>query len=126
MNRESYSALTSIIGICFSLTIGDETLCYTYDSTDNLIASVGTSVQGHNLFAYCFNNPVNMADPSGHWPREITAGIATVAAIVAGAGLLVGAPIVAIPAAGVALAALAGYTLQTAHYKEIVEYGYTS
>ncbi|MDE6700791.1 MAG: RHS repeat-associated core domain-containing protein, partial [Acetatifactor sp.] len=85
-------------------------------SPDDMIASVGTSVQGHNLFAYCFNNPVNMADPSGHWPREITAGIATVAAIVAGAGLLVGAPIVAIPAASVALAASAGYALQTAHY----------
>ncbi len=85
-------------------------------SADDMIASVGTSVQGHNLFAYCFNNPVNMADPSGHWPREITAGIATVAAIVAGAGLLVGAPIVAIPAASVAIAASAGYSLQTAHY----------
>ncbi|MDE6016241.1 MAG: DNRLRE domain-containing protein [Acetatifactor sp.] len=40
-------------------------------SPDDMIASVGTSVQGHNLFAYCFNNPVNMADPSGHWPTFI-------------------------------------------------------
>ena len=23
----------------------------------------------NNLFAYCFNNPVNMTDDTGHWPK---------------------------------------------------------
>ena len=35
------------------------------------MAGVGGSVQGYNLFAYCFNNPVNMSDSSGHWPQWI-------------------------------------------------------
>ena len=26
-------------------------------------------MQGCNMFAYCFNNPVNMFDSSGHWPK---------------------------------------------------------
>lgn len=28
---------------------------------------------GNNQFAYCFNNPVNMNDSSGHWPKWMTA-----------------------------------------------------
>ena len=40
-------------------------------NADNVIAGVGRSVQGYNLFAYCFNNPVNMSDSSGHWPQWI-------------------------------------------------------
>ena len=40
-------------------------------NADNVIAGVGGSVQGYNLFAYCFNNPVNMSDSSGHWPQWI-------------------------------------------------------
>jgi len=24
---------------------------------------------GYNMFAYCFNNPVNMSDSSGNWPK---------------------------------------------------------
>ena len=26
---------------------------------------------GYNQFAYCFNNPVNMSDDSGNWPKWI-------------------------------------------------------
>ena len=47
-----------------------------YDSTvgrfinaDNLVSDVGGDVLGNNMFAYCLNNPVNMSDPSGHWPQ---------------------------------------------------------
>ena len=40
-------------------------------NADSVIAEVGGSVQGYNLFAYCFNNPVNMSDSSGHWPQWI-------------------------------------------------------
>ena len=42
-----------------------------YLNADSVIAGVGGSVQGYNLFAYCFNNPVNMSDSSGHWPQWI-------------------------------------------------------
>ena len=49
---------------------------------------------GYNMFAYCMNNPVNMSDPSGNWPKwventfkvvsvvvAVTAVVATVAAV---------------------------------------------
>ena len=40
-------------------------------NADSVIAGVGGSIQGYNMFAYCFNNPVNMSDSSGHWPQWI-------------------------------------------------------
>ena len=40
-------------------------------NADSVIADVGGSIQGYNMFAYCFNNPVNMTDSSGHWPQWI-------------------------------------------------------
>ena len=42
-----------------------------YLNADSAIVEVGGSVQGYNLFAYCFNNPVNMSDSSGQWPQWI-------------------------------------------------------
>ena len=38
-----------------------ETLTYQMDS-----------VQGKNLYQYCFNNPVNMEDEEGGWPKWVT------------------------------------------------------
>jgi len=38
-------------------------------NVDSVMAGVGGSIQGYNMFAYCFNNPVNMSDSSGHWPQ---------------------------------------------------------
>ena len=37
-------------------------------NADGYIAGAGGNVQGYNLFAYCFNNPVNMSDETGTWP----------------------------------------------------------
>ena len=34
-------------------------------NADNVIAGVGGDLKGYNLFAYCFNNPVNMDDQAG-------------------------------------------------------------
>ena len=45
---------------------------------DGELAGIGESVRGHNLFAYCFNNPVNMDDQSGQWPKWIGKAIAVV------------------------------------------------
>ena len=41
-------------------------------NADSVIAGVGGSMQGYNLFAYCFNNPANMSDPTGNWPKWLT------------------------------------------------------
>ncbi len=41
-------------------------------NTDNVISGTGDSVQGFNLYAYCFNNPVNSTDETGNWPKFIT------------------------------------------------------
>ena len=35
---------------------------------DRVVSGVGDFVQGYNMFAYCFNNPVNMIDNTGSWP----------------------------------------------------------
>ena len=37
----------------------------------NVVAGVGQSVQGYNLYSYCFNNPVNMDDQDGNWPKWV-------------------------------------------------------
>ncbi len=37
-------------------------------NADGALAGVGGDVQGYNLFAYCFNNPVMYSDSSGNWP----------------------------------------------------------
>ena len=40
-------------------------------SSDGAIGQIG-NVQGANMFAYCFNNPMNMSDPTGNWPKLST------------------------------------------------------
>ena len=83
-----------------------------YDSTthrfinaDSVISGTGESVQGYNLFAYCFNNPVNMSDPSGNWPKWATKLVAAVAVVAVVAA--VAAVTVATAGTGTAIAAVA-------------------
>ena len=85
-------------------------------SADNLIASVGTSVEGYNLFGYCFNNPMNMCDPSGCWPRWITGAVAVGTAAVAVVAAVASAPAVVVAAGTISIVYSAGYALQTWHY----------
>ena len=40
-------------------------------SADAAISGVGGSIQGYNMFDYCMNNPVNMSDSTGNWPKFI-------------------------------------------------------
>ena len=70
-------------------------------NADSVISGSGESVQGYNLFAYCFNNPVNMSDPSGNWPKWATKLVAAVAVVA------VVAVTVATAGAGTAIAAVA-------------------
>jgi RHS repeat-associated protein len=42
----------------------------------------------NNLFAYCFNNPVNMTDDTGHWPKWATKLAIGVGAIVVGVAVV--------------------------------------
>ena len=59
-------------------------------NADGEISDVGGNVLGYNLFAYCFNNPVNMDDPTGQWPKWLTGALNVVGGalqVVAGAAL---------------------------------------
>jgi len=40
-------------------------------NADGVISGNSGSIQGYNMFAYCFNNPVNMSDADGNWPKWI-------------------------------------------------------
>ena len=71
-------------------------------NADSVIAGVGGSVQGYNLFAYCFNNPVNMSDPTGNWPK-----LSTIFTVVAVAAVVVAAVAVTVVTYGAAAPALA-------------------
>ena len=59
-------------------------------NADGEISDVGGNILGYNLFAYCFNNPVNMDDPTGQWPKWLTGAlnvVSGVAQMAAGAAL---------------------------------------
>lgn len=54
-----------------------------FASADSVVAGVGEDMLGYNLFAYCFNNPVNMSDENGNWPKwatKVLIGVAVIAA----------------------------------------------
>ena len=66
-------------------------------SADSVIPEPGSenAIVGSNMFAYCFNNPVNMNDQTGHWPKWLkavatavvaVAVVATVAAVTVASG----------------------------------------
>jgi len=85
-------------------------------SADNLIAEVGSTVQGHNLYVYSFSNPVNMQDDSGNWPREVTLNAAKMTNSVADFCRYTGNPLLA--ALGYVATAEIGatYVVQCVHY----------
>ena len=74
-------------------------------SADGQLAGVGDSVQGYNLYAYCFNNPVSASDSEGEWPSWAKKAVAAVAVVVAVA--VVAAVTVATAGAGTLAAAVA-------------------
>ena len=58
-------------------------------SADSVMSDVGGDVLGHNLFAYCWNNPVNYSDYGGNWPSWATKVLIGTAVIAAAAILTV-------------------------------------
>ena len=74
-------------------------------NADNAVSGTGESVQGYNLYAYCFNNPVNMDDRTGNWPSWATKLVAAVAVVAVVAA--VAAITVATAGAGTAAAVIA-------------------
>ena len=76
-------------------------------SADGQISGVGGDLLGYNQFAYCFNNPVNMSDTSGNWPKWLS-GVANVVSGVAQAavGAVLGATVGWTGVGAVAAAAL--------------------
>ena len=86
-------------------------------SADGEISGIGGNVLGYNLFAYCFNNPVNYSDPTGNWPKlsTIFKGVAVAAAAVAAvAACVVAAPVLAGVGVASGLAATAASVATTA------------
>ena len=70
-------------------------------NADSAIGQIG-NVQSTNMFSYCFNNPVNMSDPTGNWPK-----LSTIFAVVAVAAVAVAAVAVTVATCGAAAPALA-------------------
>ena len=59
-------------------------------SADGEISGVGREILGYNMFAYCMNNPVNMDDAVGGWPKWLTGALniaGGIAQMAAGAAL---------------------------------------
>jgi len=83
---------------------------------DSVVAEVAGSVHGFNLYAYCFNNPVNMEDSNGNWPRWLSGAVTFVAAVVMVAAVATGNLPVASAAAKVTISAGSEYIARTAHY----------
>ena len=67
-------------------------------NADAIVSGVGGDVLGYNMFAYCFNNPINMLDLTGHWAKSlerisfVAACVAIVAATVATVAAIATAP----------------------------------
>ena len=48
-------------------------------NADGIVAGNAGALQGYNLYAYCFNNPVNLTDSEGNWPKWMKKAVAVVA-----------------------------------------------
>ena len=88
-------------------------------NADGEISGIGGNILGYNLFAYCFNNPINYSDPTGNWPKlsTIFKGVAITAAVVAAVAVcVVAAPVIAGVGVASGIAAAAASVATTALY----------
>ena len=80
------------------------------DTSEALTVGFENFVQ-YNLFAYCFNNPVNMTDETGAWPSwvgKVVAAVAVVAVVAAVAAITVATAGAGTAAAVIAVGAAKG------------------
>ena len=73
---------------------------------DEVMSGTNGSLQGFNLYVYCFNNPVMYTDPNGNWPEWatkvaviagvvwVTAAVTAVTAVTFGAGSVAGIAVI--------------------------------
>lgn len=87
-------------------------------NADGELSDVGDSVKGYNLFSYCQNNPTNMSDSEGNWPKwtnKIVAAAAIVIAVTVIAAITVATAgagsTIACVAVGAAKGALTGFVV---------------
>ena len=85
-------------------------------NADKQISGIGKDMRGYNMFSYCFNNPVNMLDSGGNWPRWITAAVAKVSAAATVVSMIAGAPAVTMIAATATAVSTLAYVAQSHHY----------
>ena len=71
-------------------------------NADAAIGQIG-NVQSTNMFTYCFNNPVNMSDSAGNWPK-----LSTIFTVVAVAAVAVAVTVATCGAAAPALVVAGG------------------
>ncbi len=71
-------------------------------NADAALGQIG-NVQGSNMFAYAFNNPVMYDDPTGNWPK-----LSTIFTVVAVAAAVVAVAAVCVATAGLATVAVVG------------------
>ena len=113
-------------------------------NADGATAGVSGTVIGYNLFAYCFNNPINLFDKNGSWPDWnkvlegtllATIGILTVAAVISSGGTcapLVAAAYSVVGTSGVIATAVGasevveGFTESNPIKEEIGDYNYNT
>ena len=87
-------------------------------NADNQIADVGGEVLGYNMFAYCMNNPVNMSDPTGNWPKWATKLVVGVVATAAAVAITVATGGAAAPVLiGVAASTLGGAAIGAVNHR---------
>ena len=91
-------------------------------NADSVISGANGSIEGYNLFSYCFNNPINLSDETGNWPSWKKIGSFLAGAAVAAIGIA--AVIVAAPI--VTAAATVGFVAGTVYSVGVVTCGFTA
>ena len=71
----------------------DPAICR-FINADGEISGVGGEICGYNMFSYCFNNPVNLDDSTGQWPKWLSGAMNVIGgAIQMAAGAALGATV---------------------------------